>query len=174
MTSWDRVYLDQCYSLAQNSSCVKAKVGSQIRGPYGDMLDHLLGQGWNQSPNPAFADCATLCAGGIRKGVKSGTCAELCYSVHAEQYALLQAGGTAKGATLYVASYHENGEKRLKDSTLPLGHPMHGFYCSVCARLIMAAGIKTIVTDGVSGIVYFTPEEIWQTSFGVAASIRPL
>ena len=168
---WDRVYLDQCYALAKNSPCVKAKVGSQVRGAYGQMSDHLLGQGWNQPPNPAFLDCAKLCAGGIRKGVKSGTCAELCYSVHAEQYAIHQAGTLAKGATLYVASFDDKGNKRLKDDTLPLGHPMHGFYCSMCARAVWMAGITRIVTDGVNGIVSFTPDDIWKTSYGVAASI---
>ena len=173
MTSiWDRVYLDQCYDLAKNSTCVKAKVGAQVRGHYGDMPMHLLGQGFNQSPNPAYSDCAKLCAGGIRCGIKSGTQLESCYAIHAEQYAIHQAGIHAKGATLYVASFDENGNKRLKDASLPLGHPMHGFYCSMCARAVWMAGIKRIVTDGVDGIVEFTPEDIWRTAFGVAASIN--
>jgi deoxycytidylate deaminase len=171
MSQYDRVYLDQCYALAKNSTCVKAKVGAQVRGPYGDMSDHLLGQGFNQSPNPEFADCGKLCAGGIRCGIKSGTRAELCYAVHAEQYALLQAGSLAKGATIYVASYDDKGEKRLKNAELPLGHPMHGFYCSVCARLIWAAGIARVVTDGVKGPVVLSLNDIWKTSYGVADSI---
>jgi len=168
---WDRVYLDQCYGLAKNSPCAKAKVGAMVRGDYGDMPMHLLGQGFNQSPNPAFSDCAKLCAGGIRQGVRSGTRLESCYAVHAEQYAIHQAGPLAKGATLYVASFDEHGNKRLKDASHPLGHPMHGFYCSMCARAVWMAGIARIVTDGVNGIVEFTPEDIWKSSYGVAASI---
>ncbi len=169
--TYDRVYLDQCYGLALSSTCVKAKVGAQVRGPHGDMPEHLLGQGFNQPPNPAFADCGKLCAGGIRVGKKSGTCLESCYAVHAEQYAIHQAGALAKGATLYVASFDDKGNKRLKDDSLPLGHPMHGFYCSMCARAVWMAGIVRIVTDGVNGIVSFTPDDVWKTSYGVAASI---
>jgi Cytidine and deoxycytidylate deaminase zinc-binding region len=165
---WERAYLNQCYEIAEAyATCVKAKVGAQVRCPRG----LLFGQGYNHSPNPDCNDCANLCAGDIRKGVKSGTRLELCHAVHAEQWAIHQAGERAKGAILYVASLDENGKPRLKDSSLPLGHPMHGFYCSMCARACWMAGISLIITDGVNGIVKFTPEEIWKTSYGVAGSI---
>ena len=164
--NWHRGYLDQCYELAKHATCVKAKVGAQVRDPRG----MLLGQGYNHSPNPACDDCANLCAGGIRKGVKSGTRLELCHAVHAEQWAIHEAGRAAMGATLYVASFNDKGEKRLKDTTLPLGHPMHGFYCSMCARAVWMAGITRIITDSVEGIVEYSPSEIWETSYGVAGS----
>lgn len=166
--NWHRGYLNQCYEVAKYATCVKAKVGAQVRAfPHGT----LLGQGYNHSPNPGCDDCVNLCAGGIRQGVKSGTRLELCHAVHAEQWAIHEAGEKAKGATLYVASFNEKGEKRLKDHTLPLGHIMHGFYCSMCARACWMAGIARIITDGVNGIVEYTPEEIWATSYGVAGSI---
>jgi deoxycytidylate deaminase len=168
---WDRIYLDQCYAIAKRTTCVKAKVGAQVRGPYGDMPMHLLGEGWNHSPNPSCDDCANLCSGGIRKGIKSGTRLELCHAVHAEQWAIHQAGIHAKGATIYIASTDGEGNKRLKDPSLPLGDPMHGFYCSMCARAIWMAGITRIVCDGINGLVEFTPEDVWKTSYGVAASI---
>jgi deoxycytidylate deaminase len=172
MTSqWDRVYLDQCYSIAKRATCTKAKVGAQVRGHFGDMPMHLLGEGWNHSPNPQCDDCATLCAGGIRAGVKSGTRLELCHAVHAEQWALFQAGALANGATLYVASFDENGNKRLKDTSHPLTHPMHGFYCTMCARAIWMAGIKLVVTESTSGILYLSPEAVWNSSYSYAASI---
>jgi hypothetical protein len=166
--NWHRGYLNQCYEIARFATCVKAKVGAQVRCPRG----MLLGEGWNHSPNPNCDDCANLCAGGIRKDVKSGTRLELCHAVHAEQWAIHKAGEKAKGATLYVASFHANGDKRLKDASLPLGHPMHGFYCSMCARACWMAGIVRIFTDGIDDtIVEYTPEEIWETSYGVAGSI---
>jgi len=163
----DRAYLDLCYEYAKKSTCSKARVGAII------VVDGntIAGIGWNQTPNTACEDCANLCAGGIRKGVKSGTRLELCYAVHAEQWAIHRAGPFARGATIYIASFDENWNKRLKDSSLPLGHPMHGFYCSMCARAVWMAGISRIVTDGINGIVEFTPEEIWNTSYGVAGSI---
>jgi deoxycytidylate deaminase len=161
----DRARLELCYTLAKTSPCVKARVGAVVA------TDQIVGVGVNHSPNPGCDDCANLCAGGIRQGVKSGTRLELCHAVHAEQWAIHEAGMNARGATLYVASFDENWNKRLKDSSLPLGHPMHGFYCSMCARAVWMAGITRIVTDGVNGIVEFTPEQIWETSYGVAGSI---
>jgi tRNA(Arg) A34 adenosine deaminase TadA len=162
----DRTYLDTCYEYAKQTTCVKARVGALVVS-----AGQVVGAGYNHPPNVAFLDCAKLCAGGIRQGVKSGTRLELCYAVHAEQWAIHEAGPLAKGATLYVASFDDRWNKRLKDSSLPLGHPMHSFYCSMCARACWMAGIDRIVTDGVSGIVEFTPEEIWKTSYGVAGSI---
>jgi tRNA(Arg) A34 adenosine deaminase TadA len=139
--------MTQDQALARLSPCVKAKVGAVIYTPSGD----LVGEGL---------------------GVKSGTRLELCFSVHAEQWAIHQAGPLAKGATLYVASFDDKWNKRLKDSSLPLGHPMHGFYCSMCARACWMAGIARIITDATEGrIVEYTPEEIWETSYGVAGSI---
>ena len=163
----DRAYLDACYKLAQRSECVKARVGAIVVSEG----EGALGTGYNHSPNPNCNDCEHLCAGGIRAGVKSGTRLELCHAVHAEQWAIHEAGLAAQGATLYVASFDDKWNKRLKDSSLPLGHIMHGFYCSMCARACWMAGIVRIVTDGVNGIVEFTPEDIWNTSYGVAGSI---
>lgn len=162
----DRACLDACYRLALSSPCVKARVGALV------VADNtVLGYGYNHSPNPGCDDCASLCAGGIRAGIKSGTRLELCHAVHAEQWAIHGAGPAAKGATLYVASFDAEWNKRLKDASLPLGHILHGFYCSMCARACWMAGIARVVTDGVDGIVEFTLEDIWKTSYGVAGSI---
>lgn len=125
-------YIDLCYEFARFSTCAKARYGSVIvmaseNMPYG--LQHvdegdeqIVGIGCNRSPNPACEDCATLCAGKLRLGVKSGTRVELCYAVHAEQWALLKAGPLAEGATLFNAGFDSNWEKTLrKDPTLPPG-----------------------------------------------------
>lgn len=178
-------YIDLCYEYAQFSTCAKARYGSVIvmadeNMPYGMQHvgsdgsgERILGTGCNHSPNPACTDCATLCAGKLRLGVKSGTRVELCYAVHAEQWALLEAGPLAKGATLFNAGYDSNWEKTLrKDPTLPPGHPNAGFYCSVCARLMWAAGIKYVVRDTVWGIpIVYTMEDVWASSYAVADSI---
>ena len=59
-------------------------------------------------------------------GIASGTRAEVCYAIHAEQNAIIQAaklGISIDGATLYCT--HQP--------------------CSVCAKMIVNAGIKRVV-----------------------------
>ena len=61
-----------------------------------------------------------------RLGIASGTRAELCYAIHAEQNAIIQAaklGISIEGATLYCT--HQP--------------------CSVCAKMIINSGINRIV-----------------------------
>ena len=59
-------------------------------------------------------------------GIKSGTCHEICYAVHAEQNAIIQAaklGVSVEGATLYCT--HQP--------------------CVICAKMIINSGIKKVV-----------------------------
>ena len=61
-----------------------------------------------------------------KMGIASGTRAEVCYAIHAEQNAIIQAaklGISIDGATLYCT--HQP--------------------CSVCARIIINAGIRRVV-----------------------------
>jgi dCMP deaminase len=61
-------------------------------------------------------------------GIPSGTRAEVCYAIHAEQNAILQAaklGISIDGATLYTT--HQP--------------------CSVCAKMIVNAGIRRVVYE---------------------------
>jgi dCMP deaminase len=161
----DRAFLNTCCEYAHMSPCAKARVGAVVVS-----AGQIVGTGYNHSPNSACDDCANLCAGGIRKGIKSGTRVELCFAVHAEQWAIHQAGPLAKGGTLYVASFDENWNRRLKDPSLPVGHPMRGFYCSLCARACWMAGIALIVTDSINGVMHHTPEDIWNSSFSLASA----
>jgi deoxycytidylate deaminase len=159
--------LDICYTLSNKSNCAKMKFGSIVV----DSIGNLAGVGWNHSPNPACSDCEHLCAGGIRQGIKSGTRLELCHAVHAEQWAILEAGHKTRGGVIAVAGVNAKGEKHLRDKSLPLGHPNRGFYCSLCARMIWAAGLKGVWVDGVDGPIFETLEEIWASSFAVGASV---
>ena len=62
----------------------------------------------------------------VKLGIASGTRHELCYAVHAEQNAIIQAarlGIVLEGATLYCT--HQP--------------------CGICAKMIINAGIKRIV-----------------------------
>ena len=155
--------LSICYDLARLSTCVKAKFGSVVVSD-----GEIVGHGWNGSPNSLYTDCQTLCVGGIRKGIPSGTCLEKCYATHAEQWAILEAGNRSKGAVVYVAGF-VSGDKSLKDISFPIGNIRRGFYCSFCSRIMWAAGIVKVVCDSIDGPLTQTIQEAWDTSFAVAS-----
>lgn len=125
-------------------------------------------RGLESLPNPECQDCEHQCAGGIRKGVASGTRVELCHAGHAEGWAITDAGHHARGATIYVAGTNTAGEKFLQDRTLPIGNPKAGFYCTLCVRHIWMAGIVGVWVDTIVGPAYQTLPEAWETSYGVA------
>jgi dCMP deaminase len=159
------VILDRCYQLAKNSPCVKAKFGAVI------LREHeIVGEGWNHSPNPAFQDCEHQCAGGIRLGIASGTRVELCHAGHAEGWAIAAAGREAQGGLIYVAGTDKDGNKLLKDPSLPLGNPRRGFYCTLCIRHIWMAGLRGIWVNSVNGPLFQTLDEAWETSYSVAVA----
>ncbi|RDI92880.1 deoxycytidylate deaminase [Thermosipho africanus Ob7] len=118
--SWDSYFLKIAEIIATRSTCFHRKVGAVI------VKDkRILATGYNQPPS-GFPHCDDI--GCIRDdlNIKSGENQEVCYALHAEQNALMQAakfGISTDGATIYVT--HKP--------------------CSVCARLIINAGIKRVV-----------------------------
>lgn len=118
--SWDRYFLRIAKLIATRSTCVHRKVGAVI------VKDkRILATGYNQPPS-GFPHCDEI--GCIRDdlNIKSGENQEVCYALHAEQNALMQAtkfGISTNNSTIYVT--HKP--------------------CSVCARLIINAGIKRVV-----------------------------
>ena len=152
----------ECYRLAYESDCLKAKFGSVV------VLDwKVIGYGWNHVPNPDYC-CEKDCVGSLRKDVPSSTRVKSCYAVHAEQAALLMAGSLARGADIYVAGYGSDGRPLIKDTSLPIDHPNRGVYCTVCARLIWEARCKNIFMESTEGLISYNPKDIWKDSYAVA------
>ncbi|MGC8902180.1 MAG: deoxycytidylate deaminase [Fervidobacterium sp.] len=118
--SWDDYFKKLARVIAERSTCIHRKVGALI------VKDkRILATGYNQPPS-GFPHCDEI--GCIRDdlNIPSGKNQEICYGLHAEQNALMQAakfGISTDGATIYVT--HKP--------------------CSVCARLIINAGIKRVV-----------------------------
>ena len=88
----------------------------------------ILTTGYNGAPQ-SIPSCKERCEC-IREnlGIASGTRQEMCYAVHAEQNAIVQAaklGLSLEGATIYCT--HQP--------------------CSICTRLIINSGIKRVVYD---------------------------
>jgi deoxycytidylate deaminase len=141
---------------AHNSDCDKIKFGAAAL----DQSGAVLAVGWNHNPHRAYGwSCAKHCVGGIRQGVKSGTCVERCYAVHAEQHALLNTGGSAHeiavAGLLPDGSLFDNGG---------------GFYCTVCARLMAAAGVKVVSIWNQGQRTRLTMVEAWEQSYGIGAA----
>ena len=119
--SWDEYFMEMAELTAKRSTCLRRNVGAVI------VQDkHIIATGYNGAPR-GLAHCADL-GGCLREqmGVPSGERHELCRALHAEQNAIIQAatlGHSIEGAAIYVT--HQP--------------------CSICAKMIINAGIERIV-----------------------------
>lgn len=121
--SWDEYFLGISDLISKRSTCLRRRVGAVL------VKDkRILATGYNGAPS-MIAHCSET--GCIREKLKvpSGERHELCRGLHGEQNAFLQAalhGTSLKGATLY-------------STTQP---------CTICAKMIINAGIKEVVIKG--------------------------
>jgi dCMP deaminase len=120
----DDYFMQMAHLAATRSTCVRRAVGAVIVKE-----KRVLTTGYNGAPR-GMAHCEEV--GCLREKLKvpSGQRHELCRGVHAEQNAIVQAayfGASIKGATMYITNSP----------------------CSVCAKLIVNAGIaKIFYEDG--------------------------
>ncbi len=125
MNKWDKRFMEMTRLVSTWSSCYKPnrQVGAII------VRDkRILTTGYNGAPAGVTSckdrgECLRE-----KLGIASGTCQEVCYAVHAEQNAIMQAaklGITLEGATLYCT--HQP--------------------CSMCSRLIINCGITRVVYE---------------------------
>ncbi|MCP4746418.1 MAG: cytidine deaminase [Desulfobacteraceae bacterium] len=118
--SWENYFMDIACLVAKRSTCLRRAVGAIV------IKDRrVLATGYNGAPSNV-SHCQD--AGCLRQkmDVPSGERHELCRGIHAEQNAIIQAayhGVSIKGAALYCTN-------------LP---------CSICAKMIINAGIVQIV-----------------------------
>ncbi|MBQ8643970.1 MAG: cytidine/deoxycytidylate deaminase family protein [Candidatus Methanomethylophilaceae archaeon] len=118
----DQYFMDMAKLVSTRSTCTRRHVGAVI------VKDkRVLSTGYNGSPK-GTKHCEEL--GCIREqmNIPSGTRHELCRGVHAEQNAVTQAayfGVSVNGATIYTTTYP----------------------CSMCAKILINAGIREIVYD---------------------------
>lgn len=119
--SWDNYFMEITELVATRSTCIKRKIGAIL------VKDkRILTTGYNEPPS-GFPDCTEeIC---LRLDVPSGKNQEKCWGLHAEQNAVIQAalmGISVKGSTLYCT--HQP--------------------CSICAKILVNAGIKKIIFKG--------------------------
>ncbi len=120
--SWDEYFMDLAKLVAERSTCRRHKVGAVL------VRDkRILATGYNGSP-PGMAHCLEVGCIRDKLEIPSGTRAEICRAVHAEQNAIIQC------ATYEISS---------KEGTLYTTHQP----CTICTKMIIAAGIKRIIYD---------------------------
>lgn len=114
-------YANLCVQVSLRSTCVRRKVGAIIVSD-----NRIIATGYNGAPSglPNCIDSYDRCYRSANN-IPSGAMLDHCYSIHAEQNALISAiktGEDLNGAEIYVNV-----------------HP-----CSTCMKLIIGVGIKTI------------------------------
>jgi dCMP deaminase len=121
--TYDEYFMNMTRVVATRSTCLRRKVGALIV-----KNKHILSTGYNGAPK-GLKHCSEVGCLREKKKIKPGERHELCRGLHAEQNAVIQAsvfGVSIEGATLYC-------------TTAP---------CSVCAKMLINAGIKEIVYQG--------------------------
>ena len=117
--SWDEYFVEIARQVATRSTCLRRHVGAVL------VRDRrILATGYNGAPK-GLAHCDEVGCLREQLGIPSGQRQEICRGLHAEQNAIIQAafhGVSIRNATLY-------------STTLP---------CSICAKMIINAGIHTI------------------------------
>jgi len=119
----DEYFMEMAHLASKRSTCLRRKVGAVI------VKDkRVLTTGYNGAPK-GLEHCEKTGCLRQRMKVPSGERHELCRGVHAEQNAIIQAavfGVSIEGSTIYITNYP----------------------CSVCAKLMLNAGIAEVVYDG--------------------------
>ena len=125
MDKWDARFMELAWVISNWASCYQPnrKIGCVIV-----KNKRIVTTGYNGAP-AGIKTCVDR-GESLRKKlrIESGTLAEMCYAIHAEQNAIIQAaklGVSIDGATLYCT--HQP--------------------CVICAKMIVNAGIKRVVYE---------------------------
>lgn len=121
MNKWDDRFVHLTKEIAKWSSCLNRQVGAIIV-----KNNRIMATGYNGAPHDIDSCVERGQCLRIEQNVESGTKQEICYAVHAEQNAILQAarlGIKIEDSTLYC-------------TTCP---------CTICAKMIINAGIKKVI-----------------------------
>ncbi len=121
--SWDEYFLKAAFLICERSTCLRRSVGAVL------VKDkQILATGYNGAPK-GVTHCDQKGCLREKLNVPSGERHEICRGLHAEQNVVLQAalhGVSTQGSTLYITN-------------VP---------CSICAKMIINAGIKEVVVLG--------------------------
>lgn len=125
MDKWDKRFMELAHHVADWSSCFQSNrhVGAVIVKDKRILTTGYNGAGSGITSCKDRGECLRR-----KLDIPSGTRQEICYAVHAEQNAIIQAAKTGisvDGATLYCT--HQP--------------------CVICAKMIINSGIKKVIFD---------------------------
>ena len=126
-TDW---FLDIAERCAHQGTCLRRKYGAVIV----DQSGTVVSTGYVGAP-AGQKDCLEI--GHCWRedhNIPAGTCYEKCLSVHAEMNAIIQAGKSARGATLYLCGIDAKTDKVITAKP-----------CFLCAKMIVNAGIEKVI-----------------------------
>ena len=140
-------YLDIAQTVSERSTCLRRHFGAIIVKD-----DVIVSTGYNGAPR-GRANCTDLnyCMRD-KLGIPRGERYELCRSIHAEANAIISASRERMlGATLYMVCVNP------KDGTLYDGTSS----CMMCKRLIINAGIETVIVRDTKDEYRISPVSEW-------------
>jgi len=122
--TWQKYFIDMAVLVSTRSTCLRRKVGAVLV-----RNNQIIATGYNGAPKNS-PHCAQVGCLRQLENIPSGKNHEMCRGVHAEQNAIIQAalnGVSTRDSEMYCTN-----------------HP-----CSICAKMIINAEIKTVyVLDG--------------------------
>ncbi len=134
----DEYYLSIAEAVLTRSTCLRRKYGAVIVKD-----DEIIATGYNGSPRGDNNCCDMGYCYRTLEQIPHGQKMELCRAVHAEANAIISASRRDMiGSTLYLAGLEADG------TTIIDAKP-----CFMCYRLILNAGIATIVTRTSDGAI---------------------
>jgi len=118
--SWDEYFMGVALLISERATCLRRRVGAVL------VKDkRILATGYNGAPS-GIEHCSVTGCLRQKMNIPSGQRHEICRGLHAEQNVLLQAakfGLSSQGSTIYITNAP----------------------CSICAKMIVNAGIKEVV-----------------------------
>lgn len=146
----DNYYLDVAEVILERSTCLRRKFGAVIVNN-----DQIISCGYTGAPR-GRKNCSEI---GVCKRIKfnipRGEKYELCRSVHAEANAIIHASREKMlNSVLYLVGIETETGDYVKN-TAP---------CSMCKRLIINSGIKTVISRGNKKNFKITEVNSWITN----------
>lgn len=142
-------YIDIARAVARRGTCQLRNYGAVIVSPD----DHIVSAGYNGAPRGTAncIDSQQSCARQRGEGGQ-GEQYDACRAVHAEMNAVIDvARADMRGATLYLVGV-SGREGVLEKDPEP---------CRLCRRVIINAGIATVVTERIDGTLQTIPVRQW-------------